>query len=239
MSRSKQIEDQALDSELYSLEVSTPFLLPLVMRRALGDVFYDTDPSQVPKSSQREYLLNIKQAVVAGGAEKEWTAWNRLPHPPKPGEETKTRRHSQPTLMAVFSKLYKQEQALHGSREESLGEQAQQESHTTAVRDEDELSQAASLMLSEEGEVPPVTPVQDTTAEQMVSEPKPAPSFVSPASVSVASVERMIQRVATAGSEQQARRVASPTSNPEQVPVNYLEMLDLITRRTAQHLKRK
>lgn len=238
MSRSKQIEDQALGTGLYSLEVSTPFLLPLVMRRALGDAFYNTDPSQVPKSSQREYLLNIKQAVVAGGAEKEWTAWNRLPHPSKTGEEGKTRRHSQPTLMSVFSKLYKQEQALHGSREESLGEQAQQESQTAGVREEDELSQAASLMLSEEGEVPPITPVQDTTIEP-VPEDKPTPVFASAARVSVASVERMIQRVASAGSEQQARRVATPTTSPEQVPVSYLEMLELITRQTAKHLKRK
>lgn len=223
MSRSEQVYTLGLKKGLFSEGVLDYTVIPLSVRKALGDEFYKIDPTKLDKEDHKQYLVDFKDIVTKSSAKAEWSQWMRLPH--MQGEKQLRKAHSQATLFEVFRQTYKQEQ--HLLNEQSLSEMQQQESHTTLVRED-------HSALSEEGEVQPQTPDQDLNSQPALSNivysiPSAtlgslAPPAAPTSSVSAKKVEALLQQVDT-------------TVRPRGLTTS--EVLDLITRRVAELSKRK
>lgn len=233
MSRFEQISAAAIQKGLYSPDVSDPTLVPFSVRRAIGNQFFDRDPSTVPKAEQKGYLMELRERVVNEGVKADWVQWLRLPHHDQDGKVVR-KAHSENTMMQVFIKLYKQEQ--HILNERSFSEQ--QESQTALVV-KDDVDGVDTSHLSEEGEVPP-TPDQDLSGVVVRTELSPVPEVVvvpdSPPlsmrvdrSVQRHRVDTMLERI---DNNTLHRSAVKSAPSPE-------EIIDFMTRQIQKHLNKR
>lgn len=232
MTRFEQISAAALQKGLYSSDVSDPTLVPLSVRRAIGDQFFDRDPSTVPKAEQKGYLMELREKVISEGVKTDWVQWLRLPHHDQDGKVVR-KAHSENTMMQVFTKLYKQEH--HILNERSFSEQ--QESQTALVAKDDENGDDASH-LSEEGEVPP-SPDQDLPVLVVRTELSPVPEIVVPDSPPLSvRVDRSVQSHRVAAMLDRVdntalhRSATKPAPSPE-------EIIDFMTRQIQKHFNKR
>lgn len=224
MSRSEQVYEVGLQQGLYTEDVQTFSVLPLSVRKALGDEFYKVDPTKLSKEEVQSYLVELKKIVNGSEATAAWSSWLRLPH--YKGEKVVRKTgHSPTTLFEVFNKLYKREQHILSERSFS-----QQESQTAAVKED----QSA---LSEDGEVPGTTPDQDVqetqditppTLPQIVINSTPPASIMAPPLSTARSVANEKTKLMLQRAEQALPRPLTPN-----------EVLDLITRRVRTSTQRK